>query len=1178
MTDGSIRIDTKIGQSGIDSGLSQIEKSCNTFASTITGIFAGISVFEFGKAALKSTGDIELAQAKLETLLGSASAAQSMIDDIVKMADRTPYESNDLIQAATTLKTFGVTADQIMPTLEALGNAAGGQAQNLQGVAYALGQTAAQGKMMTQDLYQFINAGVPLLELLAKQLGKNKAEIKAMIEEGKVGYKEVNAALQEFYTGNGKYADLMAKAAQTLPGMFSTMQDAVMSFGRALVTIMEPAIKNFLQVVTAVFSGLANFFNGLSTPVQNVMRSFGSSIAIFTGIAAAVGVATTAFRLLFDVLRSNPFLLIISLVGTLIVKLMDLGDATQNLMGLTPAEYERAAQIYERLAKKQQEFIDRSDAAGAGAGITRMISDLQHYEGKLANLTPKDAEWTEMVAKAEALSKILYNSRNLGFVNPDDVQKIEELKNKFEDMYKAKRKAEGERGGANLTGGVAAVGEAVDRGKKIWQDYWTWKASEEEGDLAADLLRLEYRNQDEMALIDAGYAQKIDAAREAGEDITQIQWQWDAVRKANEEKYNFDVEKITEKWAARHEVAAFLMGVGMTEKMAEGIESGLHSVVSAVEEIGETIADTFEAMSEIFDIGAGVLDWIVGFNYSDLETRLTKYINAIDSFFKNNLGSMTILFDLGAKMVGQLLAGLLSNLPAIVSSVGNLIQHVSDYIITNGPTIIAAVMEIVFTLVEELVQRAPELFRAVLVAVISFITELAGKAETFADFVGTAIASIIDTAFSMLPQLLTSLVTLAINVLNGVVKQLPQIFTSIANAIGPLADALAQALPPLIIGIVNAIPLIILALVDALPAIVTALVEAIPALIEALIMASPQIAVAFVRALVSVFVTEVPGALALALGKMVVNINLIVAKYFVVLQAAVVKALGKLLELMYEGMSKAGKEMIKGLIEGILSGGSALWSAVKRVFSGFIDSVKAFFGIHSPSTVFYSIGLDIIQGLINGLFSGLSSLFSAGASLASSIISGVSSLMSGMVKVGASLIDALISGVTSVASNISTAVYSAVSSALSSLASLLSGFYEFGSQIGQNMISGLNSALGTAGNTIAGIYQTVKDSFDSWLPDWFASGTRSAPGGWAVVGEEGPELVNLRSGSTVLNAADSIRAVMAGLTPRSTNAASGGASAVYMQITPADVVIDGNVVGRVAFRYIDKQVKTAYGA
>ena len=204
MVDGSIRIDTKIDQSGVDSGLSQIENSCRSFAAVATGIFAGISVFEFGKAALKSTADIELAQAKLETLLGSADQAQSMINDIVKMADTTPYNSNDLIQAATTLKTFGVTADQIMPTLTALGNAAGGQASNLQGVAYALGQTAAQGKMMTQDLYQFINAGVPLLDLLAKRLNKSKTEIKGMIEAGEIGYKEVNGALQEFYTGNGK--------------------------------------------------------------------------------------------------------------------------------------------------------------------------------------------------------------------------------------------------------------------------------------------------------------------------------------------------------------------------------------------------------------------------------------------------------------------------------------------------------------------------------------------------------------------------------------------------------------------------------------------------------------------------------------------------------------------------------------------------------------------------------------------------------------------------------------------------------------------------------------------------------------------------------------------------------------------------------------------------------------
>ncbi len=45
-----------------------------------------------------------------------------------------------------------------------------------------------------------------------------------------------------------------------------------------------------------------------------------------------------------------------------------------------------------------------------------------------------------------------------------------------------------------------------------------------------------------------------------------------------------------------------------------------------------------------------------------------------------------------------------------------------------------------------------------------------------------------------------------------------------------------------------------------------------------------------------------------------------------------------------------------------------------------------------------------------------------------------------------------------------------------------------------------------------------------------AMGTRSAPGGWSMVGERGPELMNLKSGATVLNARDTMSAMGGGIT------------------------------------------------
>lgn len=71
-------------------------------------------------------------------------------------------------------------------------------------------------------------------------------------------------------------------------------------------------------------------------------------------------------------------------------------------------------------------------------------------------------------------------------------------------------------------------------------------------------------------------------------------------------------------------------------------------------------------------------------------------------------------------------------------------------------------------------------------------------------------------------------------------------------------------------------------------------------------------------------------------------------------------------------MMDLGKAMVDGIIEGIKS--RDIMAGVRAAFDSFLTSVKDFFGIHSPSTVFAEIGEYLIKGLINGIVGGWSGL------------------------------------------------------------------------------------------------------------------------------------------------------------------------------------------------------------
>lgn len=59
--------------------------------------------------------------------------------------------------------------------------------------------------------------------------------------------------------------------------------------------------------------------------------------------------------------------------------------------------------------------------------------------------------------------------------------------------------------------------------------------------------------------------------------------------------------------------------------------------------------------------------------------------------------------------------------------------------------------------------------------------------------------------------------------------------------------------------------------------------------------------------------------------------------------------------------------IIRGFTNGLTDGVGAVIESAKNIVTRFVDTVKNLLGIHSPSTVFFDIGKNIIQGLLDGL-------------------------------------------------------------------------------------------------------------------------------------------------------------------------------------------------------------------
>jgi len=112
-----------------------------------------------------------------------------------------------------------------------------------------------------------------------------------------------------------------------------------------------------------------------------------------------------------------------------------------------------------------------------------------------------------------------------------------------------------------------------------------------------------------------------------------------------------------------------------------------------------------------------------------------------------------------------------------------------------------------------------------------------------------------------------------------------------------------------------------------------------------------------------------------------------VLKYFKELPGRIKTGLGDLGTTLYN----AGKDLLNGLKNGVISVAQNLINAVRNTVSDAVESAKNFLGIASPSKLFYEIGQNTGQGLVNGIDSMGAAVTSASKQMASSVAEGFTS-------------------------------------------------------------------------------------------------------------------------------------------------------------------------------------------
>ena len=347
-------------------------------ATTLGQIGVGVSLAGLVKQIAQTRGEFQQLEVAFATLLQSKEKADALMSQMVELAAKTPFDLQGVASGARQLLAYGFAASDITNTLTRLGNVAAGLGLNLQDLTWLYGTTAVQGRLYTRDVMQFQSRGIDLAGELATQLGKTRAEISQMVTEGKIGFPEVQKAIESMTNEGGKFHNLMQEQSKTITGLISNLGDALDMMFNDLGKSQEGVITGVLKGTISLVENYQKVLDIL-IPLVSAYGAYKATL-ILTAAAQKIVVTAANIKAFFDLAKGITAAKDAQLLFNTAFNANPLGLALSVLTAIGIAVWKYSDGIYSA-AKSQKQLNDSIAEAASSAAVEQ--SELGRLKGKL---------------------------------------------------------------------------------------------------------------------------------------------------------------------------------------------------------------------------------------------------------------------------------------------------------------------------------------------------------------------------------------------------------------------------------------------------------------------------------------------------------------------------------------------------------------------------------------------------------------------------------------------------------------------------------------------------------------------------------------------------------------------------------------------------------------------------
>ena len=189
--------------------------------------------FSFLRNIREVTAQFELQRVALGSIIGDLNEANAMFEQIKAAAVKSPFQIKELVTYTKQLAAYKIETDELFETTQRLADVSAGLGVGMERLVLAYGQIRATGYLRASEVRQLTEAGIPIVEELAKKMSQlrgemvSAAEVMGMISERAISFGMVKEVFDDMTSAGGMFYKMQEKQAETLAGQWSNLQDSI---------------------------------------------------------------------------------------------------------------------------------------------------------------------------------------------------------------------------------------------------------------------------------------------------------------------------------------------------------------------------------------------------------------------------------------------------------------------------------------------------------------------------------------------------------------------------------------------------------------------------------------------------------------------------------------------------------------------------------------------------------------------------------------------------------------------------------------------------------------------------------------------------------------------------------------------------------------------------------------